>query len=205
MSDIWRGGEEVRAFERSLRQLNGSNLTLEDGYLVAESGVLLLPYTYHEGRPISEADLEWAKTRDARYVEASLGFHNYEERLVVLHQDFVTSPAKEVGHYRVALHEVGHALDHALERRDGSAHRERVGHLYEQAKKRESFLTERASHNVREYFAEAVEAFLTQPLDEPEDEFKKANHREALRQSDPGMFAYLHHLFCGSPSSSRRA
>ena len=45
--------------------------------------------------------------------------------MVILHEDYAADPGKEVGHYRIILHECGHALDHAIERTSG-----KMGHEY---------------------------------------------------------------------------
>ena len=56
-------------------------------------------------------------------------------------------------------------------------------------------MTPRASENVREYFAEAVEAYLTKPLPNSNANFyKQENNHEMLKERNPELFAYVDKL-----------
>ncbi|MFA7483349.1 MAG: zinc-dependent peptidase [Vulcanimicrobiota bacterium] len=165
--------------------------------------LFLLPHTYHNGKPIPENRLRTAHETSAEYVEKSLGINRAEDRLVLLHEKFTPANAVEVGNYRLVLHEVGHALDHALDRMVavpgfGPLHRQTVDALYEQdLQKAESqglqevFTTDRASENVREYFAEAVEAYLTFPGDSQGEIFRTRNSNPELKRTNPELYTYL--------------
>ena len=57
------------------------------------------------------------------------------------------------------------------------------------------FTTERASENVREYFAEAVEAYLTFPKNDDGEIFRTGNSNPGLQQKNPELFNYLVKIF----------
>ena len=136
-------------------------------------------------------------------MEASLGLNRAEDRLVLLHKKFTPEKAVEVGNYRLVLHEVGHALDHVLDRMVavpgfGALHRQTVDALYQRDlewSKSEGvdgvFTTDRASENVREYFAEAVEAYLTYPGDDRGEIFRTRNSNPDLKKMNPDLYAYV--------------
>lgn len=165
--------------------------------------IFLLPHTYHGGQAIPENRLRTARETTAEYVEASLGLNRAEDRLVLLHEKFTPEKAVEVGNYRLVLHEVGHALDHTLDRMVavpgfGALHRQTVDALYQRDLERSKsegvdgvFTTERASENVREYFAEAVEAYLTHPGEESGEIFRTRNSNQELRKVNPDLYAYV--------------
>ncbi|MCA9793019.1 MAG: hypothetical protein KC910_14525, partial [Candidatus Eremiobacteraeota bacterium] len=186
---------EKQAFRQALERLNGQNLVLDGDQMTATEGVLAVPYVYHKGRPIPESLQQLSRVKNADYVEAALGIHNSDERVIILHSSYVLDPAKEVGHYRVTIHELGHAIDHALERALGPGHRQAIDGFFAEDKAAGRFLTERASDNVREYFAEAVEAFFTLPLPDGFDGYKTANNRLELKRQRPELFAYLEQAF----------
>jgi Mlc titration factor MtfA (ptsG expression regulator) len=185
--------EHVEDWKQSFQELN----------VGFPSGFFILPHTYHEGRPIPENRLRTAKETTAEYVERSLGLNRAEDRLVLLHKKFTPAQAVEVGNYRLAIHEMGHALDHVLDRvvgvpGFGTLHRETVDAMYEaDLKKAEKlgvenvFTTDRASENVREYFAEAVEAYLTFPQDNAGEFFRSKNSNPDLKRMNPIMHAYM--------------
>lgn len=166
-------------------------------------GVFLVPHTYHKGGAIPEDRLRNAGETTASYVEGSLGLHRSEDRLVLLHKKFTPENAVEVGNYRLSIHEVGHALDHVLDRMVGipgfgTLHRETVDALFETRTKQaeekgveEVFTTTRAADNAREYFAEGVEAYLTAPGDPSGEIFRTENCRDVLQQKDPELYTYL--------------
>lgn len=170
-------------------------------------GLYILPHIYDQGKPIPENRIRSARETTAEYVSGALGLNRPEDRLVLLHKDYVGAPAKELGNYRLSLHEMGHALDHVLDRMTGvpgfgTLHRQTVDALYQADLKRaekapleEVFTTERASENVREYFAEAVEAYLTFENDNGHDHFREANSRTGLRQRNPQLHDYVAKVF----------
>lgn len=166
----------------------------------------ILPHTYHQGRPIPENRLRTARETTAEYVERSLGLNRAEDRLVLLHKKFTPEPAVEVGNYRLAIHEVGHALDHVLDRLVGlpgfgAIHRETVDSLYRadldkaaRVGQEQVFTSDRAAENVREYFAEAVEAYLTFPKDDSGEIFRVENSNPNLKRMNPRMYAYVERI-----------
>ncbi|MBI3925033.1 MAG: hypothetical protein HY319_05795 [Armatimonadetes bacterium] len=192
---------DLDRWTKALRDLNGDRVRLEAGNLSAEAGVVLVPYPYHRGSPVPERPFREAVSRTEASVSAALGLHDAERRLVMLAEAYVRDPAPELGHYRVAIHEVGHAIDHALDRCLGSAHHARIEDLYQEDLERaraggpSPFLTERAGHNSREYFAEAVEAYFTRPVPDGHDHCRSRSNYLALRQNRPELFDYLEQIF----------
>ncbi|MBI3930304.1 MAG: hypothetical protein HY319_32510 [Armatimonadetes bacterium] len=180
--------------------VNRGGVRLQDGMVIPSRRLVLLPYAYHQGHPVSEAVLKEARSRTYETIEEALGIHEWRQRLVMLAATHVADPAPEVGHYRLALHEVGHAIDHALERELGPSHRSTIDAFFQEDQKllrqgTNRFLTDRAQLNAREYFAEAVEAFFTVALGDEHDAYKPDNHRRALQERRPQLFAYLERVF----------
>lgn len=171
------------------------------------AGLYLLPHPYYEGKPISENLLRNSKEITAEFVERSLGLNRPEDRLVLLHQKFTPAKAEEVGNYRLVLHEMGHALDHVLEATTGlpgfgALHRATVDRLYQaDLKKAENsspdkvFTSDRADDDEREYFAEAVEAYLTYPKGDDGEFFRAGNSNPGLKAKNPELYAYLDKVF----------
>lgn len=193
--------EQRGAWEEALRKVNGDHAQFAGGLARPKRNVLILPHTYYKGNPVAKPVLDGLQRVDSAHVERSLGLHVPEERLVILHQDYVTDPSPELGHYRIALHETGHAVDHALDRRLGAAHRSRVEKLFQADRDAlgsggpNRFLSPRAMDNAREYFAEAVEAYQTLPVGDGRDTFRTESNRESLRRLNPELHAYLGELF----------
>lgn len=196
------------AWGEALLNLNfGLLQTQESGRLLAPTGLVVLPFTYHQGRPVAQARLRSAQQTDSEFVERSLGLHRAEDRLVLLHDRFLDIPAQEVGNYRLAIHEMGHALDHILDQLTGfpgfgSLHRQTVDALYQADLARaesqpveEVFTSDRAAEDVREYFAEAVEAYLTQPSDDGGDIFRAENSNPGLLARNPALHTYMAEIF----------
>lgn len=166
-------------------------------------GLYILPHVYDQGKPIPENQIRSARETTAEYVGGALGLNRPEDRLVLLHQKYTAAKAPEIGNYRLVLHEMGHALDHLLDRTTGipgfgALHRQTVDALYQRDLERaeaegvsEVFTTTRASENVREYFAEAVEAYLTHPNDDGGDIFRAANSKPGLLAKNEELYNYV--------------
>lgn len=156
-----------------------------------------------------------ARETSAEFVASSLGLNRPAERLVLLHSRFLPDNAPEIGGYRVAVHELGHALDHVLENLPdstgfGHLHKQKVEGLFAQAHRHSqtsaahpqesvtpSFTSDRADDNAREFFAEGVEAYLTEPSAGPD--FRPDNHRQALQAIHPELYQYLEQIFNSQP------
>ena len=140
--------------------------------------------------------------------------------MVLLHEKFLPSPAPELGNYRVATHELGHALDYTLEGLSGvpgfgAAHRQTVDSLYEAdlaklaalgegTETEKVFTSDRADDDVREYFAEAVEAYLTPANDNGGDFFRAGNSKEGLLEKNPALFQYVETIMASEfPADAR--
>lgn len=170
-------------------------------------GLYILPHQYMNGRAIPENRLRNAGQLTSEFVERNLGINRPEERLVVVHQKFTAENAEEVGNYRLVLHELGHALDRVLETTTnlpgfGMLHRETVDRLYQldlekakTASKESVFTSDRASDDVREYFAEAVEAYLTFPGPVEGEIFRAGNSNPGLQSKNPELYSYMENLF----------
>lgn len=183
----------------SLQQLNAPWSSLRDGLFVADQGVFLLPPVPTDFGLVADRDYQEAVSTTAHFVAKNLGVNQGPEQRVLLHPRFLPHDAAEIGQYRVAIHEVGHALDYALQGLPedsgfGSQHSARVLACFEQA---EVFTSDRADDDPREYFAEAVEAYLTSPS--TAFDFRPQNHQTELRQRDPQMAAYLDRVFATVP------
>lgn len=164
-------------------------------------GIFLLPPVPTAHGLLSDRDYQNAVTTTAESVAEALGLNRGSEQRVLLHSRYLDDNAPEIGGYRVAIHEMGHALDYALEGLPestgyGQHHKDTVLACFQEAK---SFTSDRADDSVREFFAEAVEAYLTEPA--AGFDFRPDNHRQALRQRNPRMAAYLDHLFRATPGA----
>ncbi|MBX3169996.1 MAG: hypothetical protein KF760_21505 [Candidatus Eremiobacteraeota bacterium] len=164
-------------------------------------GVFLLPPVPTAHGWLSDRDYQNAVTTTAESVGESLGLNRGAEQRVLLHSRYLGDDAPEIGGYRVAIHEMGHALDYALEGLPdstgyGQHHKDAVLACFEEAK---SFTSDRADDSVREFFAEAVEAYLTEPSQG--FDFRPDNHQAVLRERNPRMAAYLDHLFQSVPGA----
>ena len=163
--------------------------------------VYLLPPVPTDHGYHADAAFQSARETRAEHVAESLGLNRGPERLVLLHERFLPDNAPEIGDYRVAIHEVGHALDYVLEGLPdatgyGRHHSEKVEELFQQAQQKGVFTSDRADDNVREFFAEGVEAYFTEPS---AHDFRPNNHRDQLKSTHPELYTYLDQLFHSQP------
>jgi hypothetical protein len=182
-----------------LETMNRDWCTLRDGVFETRDGVFLLPPVPTGVGWIGDQMYQAAVSTTAEYVAGKLGLNQGHEQRVILHSRFLGGDAPEIGQDRVAVHEVGHALDYALQGLPdatgfGSRHSQHVLACFEQA---QHFVSDRADDDVREYFAEAVEAYLTPPS--IGFDFRPDSHQAELRRRDPRMAAYLDRLFLTVP------
>ena len=191
---------------RYRRQLKPVSATTDNDQATPGQGIILIPYAYYRGRAVSEVTLKQALDFKAQRAKDAMGIHNSEERMITLYEDYLFDPAPEAGHHRVAIHETGHALDHALERVTnvpglGAEHRARVDAFYQRDKQAlkekgvDHFTSDRAKDSVREYFAEAVEAYLTVDMQDGQEFYKPHNNREQLQKRNPELFQYVDWIF----------
>lgn len=197
--------EHRPAWERAFLDFNRDWLRPEGSGWTTSHGVCFLPPVPTAWGAIGDRDYQEAANTRAEDVAESLGLNRGADRLVLLHPRYLAGCAPEIGHYRVAVHELGHALDYALEGLPqatgyGALHRQRVHQLFEQARQRGDFLSDRADDSPREYFAEAVEAYLTEAADG--FDFRPENHRQALQQRDPAAYQYLREVLQSVPGQS---
>ena len=82
---------------QAFRELNEGLATAENGDMKANFGVVILPHAYHDGEAIPESRLRNAGEVTAEYVERSLGLNRADERMVLLHEKFLPSPAPNWG------------------------------------------------------------------------------------------------------------
>lgn len=194
------GSEESPEFLEDLRQLNGPYLKQQGDQFESTHKVLLLPYPRRQGRPVPQEHLGYLKSQNSKALLAAMGTNYWQSSLVVVHQEFLPDPAPEAGHHRVMLHEVGHAIDHLIDRIQdddiGKRHRAAITELFEKDKAAgiDRFTSPRARDNVREYFAEAVESYLTR--DRGDDyEPKPHNNHDWLKANNPELFAHVDEIF----------
>jgi hypothetical protein len=196
--------DKVGQWKAAFGQLNAGLVEVHDQGVSAKQGIVVFPHTYHNGQAVPENRLRNAGQVTASYVEESLGLNRSEDRLVLLHEKFLTAPSAQLGNYKLAIHEMGHALDHALEHLTnfpgfGALHRQTLDALYEAdlskvaagAAVSDVFTSDRADDDVREYFAEAVEAYLTPENPNGHDTFRAENSTQGLASRNPALYSYL--------------
>lgn len=193
-----------KQWKEDLVKLNQPWSLFQDGRLHTTHGLFLLPPVATAYGPLAEEDFQSALATTGESVGQSLGLNRGADRLVLLHSRYLDPVAPEIGEYRVAVHEMGHALDYALEGLPektgfGPLHKQRIQEWYRRDKERGAFTSDRADDNPREYFAEAVEAFLTDPAAGPD--FRPGNHRQRLHQLNPELESYLEQLFATRPGA----
>lgn len=193
----------VAEWKAEFLELNAPWSKFAGGHLTTTHGIALLPPVPTDSGPIADDVYQGAVSTSAEYVGESLGLNRGADQLVLLHPRYLPAVAPEIGEYRVAIHEVGHALDYALEGLPdstgyGKLHRERVQGWFKRDQERNVWTSERAADSPREYFAEAVEAFLTEP---GKVDFRPDNHRGQLRVLNPELETYLDTLFGSQPGS----
>lgn len=181
------------AWSEKLVELNQDWIHGDQQSISADFGVFLLPPVPTTAGYLPDAVFQSARETKSEDIAAKLGENRGVDRMVLLHEKYLSANAPEVGGYRVAIHETGHALDYILEGLPeesgyGKQHAAKVGEMFEQATQRKAFTSDYASSNVREYFAEGVEAFLTPA---GTDQFRPDNHKDQLQKVDPELFSYL--------------
>lgn len=191
---------ETRIFRSLLTELNGKGV-LKDGDMVdPDNDVLIVPYKITGEKrtsPVLEASL---KSFTGLQMDNNHGANIWSARLIMVDDEVANIPSRKMGYHSVLLHESGHAIDYAAESVPELDHRATVDRLYANEIQRyqsgdNRFLTPRASENVREYFAEAVEAYLTKPLPNSNANFyKQENNHEMLKERNPELFAYVDKL-----------
>lgn len=194
--------EHRQAWTESLRDLNQPWISVHEGKLSSSHGLFLLPPVPTEHGPIPDRLFQEMVATTSESVAASLGLHRGSEQLVLLHERYLGADAPELGQYRVSIHEVGHALDYALEGLPsetgfGTHHKQRLQEWFSSA---QNFTSDRAKDNPREFFAEGVEAYLTAPSQG--FDFRPGNHRENLMRTNPELGAYLEKIFGSIPSQT---
>ncbi len=196
-------GEAYREqWKDELLSLNAPWSSVSPEGFVSSHGVFLLPPVPTAHGSLSDCEYQNAVTTTAESVGKALGFNRGAEQRVLLHSRYLGDNAPEIGGYRVAIHEMGHALDYVLEGLPdhtgyGKHHKDAVLACFQEAK---TFTSDRADDSVREFFAEAVEAYLTEPSQD--FDFRPDNYRASLRERNPKMAAYLEHLFQSAPGAN---
>ncbi len=180
-------------WSEKLQELNQNWIQGDNNTFNADFGVILLPPVLTDAGYLPDAVFQSARETKADDIAAKLGENRGVDRMVLLHEKYLAADAPEVGGYRVAIHETGHALDYILEGLPeetgfGKQHVTKVHEMFEHATQKNAFTSDYASSNVREYFAEGVEAYLTPP---GTDQFRPDNHADQLRKVDPDLYSYL--------------
>ncbi len=190
--------EDFPTWKQLLVELNGDLARVQGDLATASQEILMVPYAFHLGRPVSEVSRDNFSTFTALEVRQHRGINSWPNRLIMVHEAFVKEPADEVGNYRVLIHELGHAIDYLAEDLFPE-HRGAVDALYatdlEAARRGEvRFLTPRSADNPREYLAEAMEAYMTRRVGDDQDFYKPENCREDLQVRNPALYAYVEAL-----------
>lgn len=118
------------------------------------------------------------KTFDGRSWDQVRGIYCQDRRIIVLGEELIGHPQRVT-----SRHEFAHAFDHAFSSRNQRRLPLSVQLWNLFVKNRAGLVSDYASTNPAEYFAESVEAFF------------REKSREALRQKDPEMHQYLETLF----------
>lgn len=190
---------ETNIFTSLLVELNGEGV-LQDGVVDPANDVLIVPYKMKGERRISPVSEKSYSSINGQQMDNNHGLNNWPDRMIVVDDEVVAMPNRKMGYHSVLLHESGHAIDYAAEGMPEFNHRETMDNFYKRdmelySKGENTFLTARAMDNVREYFAEAVEAYLTAelPISTP-NFYKQENNHEMLKSSKPELFAYVDKL-----------
>ncbi len=190
---------ETNIFTSLLTELNGAGV-LQDGMVDPGNDVLIVPYKMKGERRISPVSEKSYGSVTGQQMDNNHGMNNWPDRMIVVDDEVVAMPNRKMGFHSVLLHESGHAIDYAAEGIPEFNHRETMDNFYKQdmqryAKGENTFLTARAMDNVREYFAEAVEAYLTAELPTSTGNFyKQENNHEMLKSTKPELFDYVDKL-----------
>ena len=187
--------KESEIFNSLLTAVNGEGV-IKDGVVDPENDVLIVPYKMRKDRRVSPVTEQSLSTITGLQLDNNLGLNAWPSRLIVVDDQVVQLPSQKTGFHSVLLHESGHAIDYAAEGIKEFDHRATVDRMYaEDMKKFQSgdnlFLTSRAMDNEREYFAEAVEAYLTKPSETPGNFYKQENNHDELKAKNPELFAYV--------------
>lgn len=201
---------ETNVFRSLLTELNGEG-ALKDGMVDPESDVLIVPYKMRGEKRISPVSEGSYASITGQQLDQHHGMNIWPNRLIIVDDEVVAMPNRKMGYHSVLLHESGHAIDYAAESVPGLNHRQTVDALYQRDMERYKegdnvFLTARAMDNVREYFAEAVEAYLTRELPEsPGNFYKKENNYEQLKAGNPELFAYVEKMMTWTETGALEA
>ncbi len=190
---------EVEIFNSLLTELNGEGI-VSNGVVDPESDVLIVPYLVKGDKRVSPVSQASYSQINGAMMDQHYGANYWLNRLITVDDESVDFPAVKTGYHSVLLHETGHAMDYIAEKLPGLDHRQTIDALYQKDLKRakegeKPFLTRRAMDNEREYFAEAVEAYLTkEPNDGSGDHYKSANRHDMLKKHNPELYAYVDKL-----------
>lgn len=186
---------ETEIFNSLLTALNGEGV-LKDGVVDPQNDVLIVPYKMKKDNRVSPVTEKSLSAITGLQMDNNHGLNAWPARLIVVDDQVVELPSRKMGFHSVLLHESGHAIDYAAEGIAELDHRATVDQLYARDKQRFNdgenvFLTARASDNEREYFAEAVEAYLTKPVESPGNFYKQENNHDDLKATNPELYAHV--------------
>lgn len=200
--DVEHGIEESKEselFTSLLIELNGEE-ALKGEIVDPANDVLIIPYKLRNEARISPLSEKSYASITGQQMDNNHGVNIWPNRLIVVDDEVVEIPSRKMGYHSVLLHESGHAIDYAAESIPQLNHRETMDRFYAEAVEKyrqgdNTFLTARALDNVREYFAEAVEAYLTKPLPTSNANFyKQENNHDMLKEKNPELFLYIDKL-----------
>lgn len=189
---------------KSSKTNDGRYILADDTVLDPQDDVLVIPYGVYGGKRLSEVSKESYSSINGMGMDQHLGAHYWPNRLIVVDDDVVSLPSSKTSYHSVLLHETGHCIDHLAEQYQELNHREMVDSLYAQDLQRyrqgdNRFLTARAMDNAGEYFAEAVEAYLTQPVEGVTAGYKVENESVALKERNPELYAHVERVLAFDP------
>jgi hypothetical protein len=191
--------EPFQRWSQAFLEINQGLIQHEGDQITPRDGIYVVPYVHYRGKNVRAMTLPSFQSVRGLDFQQNLGANYPENHLVILHESVLPNPSPRTGKHRVALHELGHALDWICKDlpQTRQTHEKKVAELFQLGHQRESqghstFTTPRARDSSGEMMAEAVEAYLTLP--ESDSFYKPENHRENLSQKFPELYNYVDYL-----------
>lgn len=189
--------EKLSDWKSAFQRLNDSLIEKDPDNAVPKHGFYLIPYEYYKDKPFRSLSLASLKSITGMELSLHDGANYPENHFITIHENVVPDPSPHMGHHRVVLHESGHMVDWITKDLPGvgPGHEKKVLELFEKAHKSDpgdgQFLSARAKDSAGEFFADAVEAYLTLPVDDGKDHYKAENNRIEMQKRNPELFNYI--------------
>lgn len=175
---------EQKAYRQAMGRLNqGLDLKVGGEVLVPQGEFYRGFRSHEEASRLRDLD---AGIESINQGKANASFTPWQNTILIP-RTLLADPAPDYGHTRVLLHEVGHAVDFALEKEDPKK-RDQI--------RQQVYASERASDyantNPHEAYAEAFEARFTRHREDGHERFNHGNLNQAwLHRQAPGVEAQI--------------